>query len=119
MSVLDRVRQHQKATEQDPDSPSTSLVLADPPAIARARKLIHWALGEAKKGRSIPFFLEAIVDEALSELSEVDPDNFMAYIEAVGGVLHWVATGDESDIPGFLAGKEIPGEVLDKKELLA
>jgi hypothetical protein len=105
----------QTAKETQPsDTPSSSLALADPPVIQRARFLVTFAISRAKEYGNVPPFVEAVITEMVGELGDLNPDDMTTYFLWVSQVMKWVATGDTDDLPEALRATYVlpPGEAI-------
>lgn len=119
MSVLDRVRQHQR-TEQDSRSSTPEAgkaVVVVNPVLVRARQLITFAL-EQSKGH-VPWMVETIVHEMLEDMDTmVDGNELAEYLMVTAGILKWAATGNLEDIPAHIRDEAterlalLPGEAV-------
>ena len=118
MSVLDRVRQHQRTEPSESSTPvAGKAVVPVNPVLIRARQLINFAL-EQSKGH-IPWMVETIVHEMLEDMDTmVDGEDLAEYLMVTAGILKWAATGNAEDIPAHIRDEAterlalLPGEAV-------
>lgn len=87
-------------TEKQGDTPSTTLALADPPAVARLRLLFDEVQSRAGDGGKRSYILKSVMDEVLDTIAdELDGDQLTGYLLITAQLMKWVATGEADDIP--------------------
>lgn len=113
MGVADRVRQRQRERQRAQmagESPTgstgqSSLVLAEPPHIARLRGVMESLMRYVQAnsdgsmlGRMAPILM-SFAEEMADELGELDELTIRAYMYQIGEVISWIGHGDNDRLP--------------------
>lgn len=54
------------------------------------------------------FLLKTVMDEALDEMAESEPDSFERWFSEFGDIVRWIGTGDINDLPEALRRIAVP-----------
>lgn len=113
MGVADRVRRRQaenhllreqQAEKSPTDTPSTALVAAEKPHIARLKGIVHVlediirTSDNGMYGR-MAFFMSTVTDELAEELSELDEIQVRLFMFQIGEAISWIGHGDNERLP--------------------
>lgn len=113
MGVADRVRQRQRDRQRaqtEGESPNgskglSSLVLVEPPHIARLRGVMSSLMRYVQDnsdgsmlGRMSPILM-SFAEEMADELGELDELTIRAYMYQIGEVISWIGHGDNNRLP--------------------
>jgi serine/threonine protein kinase HipA of HipAB toxin-antitoxin module len=112
MAVMDRVRRRQASQKAQTEAESqggipapSSLVLAEPPHIARLkgvigtlRKVIEANQDGSGLGR-MAFVMTTFTDELAEELRDLDEIQIRVFMMQIGEVISWIGHGDNERLP--------------------
>lgn len=100
-----RHKREQAADGSIPGSGS-SLVVADPPVVARIKGTLHGLMRVAQEGDSglgkMAFLFDTVAEELIDELSGYDDATMQLYLAYVGQVISWIGHGQNDMLPEIL-----------------